>query len=49
MICSRGPEFLSDEPKPTRRRSRKQAQPTGSLFEWALEREQQAGLASGGG
>ena len=42
-------EFLSDEPKPTKRRARKQAQPSTSLFEWALEREQQSGLAAAGG
>ncbi len=42
-------EFLSDEPKPTKGRSRKQAQPSTSLFEWALEREQQSGLAAAGG
>ena len=41
-------EFLSNEPTPTKRRSRKQAQPSASLFEWALEQEQQAGLAGGG-
>ncbi len=42
-------EFLSDEPTPTKRRARKPAQPTASLFEWALKREQQAGLAAAGG
>ena len=42
-------EFLSDEPTPTKHRLQKQAQPTASLFEWALEREQQAGLAAAGG
>ena len=42
-------EFLSDEPQPTKRRARKQAQPSTSLFEWALEREQQSGLAAAGG
>ena len=42
-------EFLSDEQTPTKHRSRKQAQPSTSLFEWALEREQQAGLAAAGG
>ncbi len=42
-------EFLSDEPKPTKRRARKQAQPSTSLFEWALEREQQSGMAAAGG
>ena len=42
-------EFLSDEPTPTKRRSRKQAQPSATLFEWALEQEQQAGLAAAGG
>ncbi len=42
-------EFLSDEPKPTKRRRQKQAQPSASLFEWALEQEQQAGLAAAGG
>ena len=42
-------EFLSDEPTPTKRRGRKQAQPSASLFEWALEQEQQAGLAAAGG
>ncbi len=40
-------EFLSNEPTPTKRRSRKQAQPSASLFEWALEQEQQAGLGGG--
>ena len=42
-------EFLSDEPQPTKRRARKQAQPSTSLFEWALEREQQSGMAAAGG
>ncbi len=42
-------EFLSEEPKPTKRRGRKQAEPSASLFDWALEREQQAGLAAAGG
>ena len=42
-------EFLSDEPTPTKRRRQKQAQPAASLFEWALEQEQQAGLAAAGG
>ena len=42
-------EFLSDESTPTKRRSRKQAQPSASLFDWALEREQQACLAAAGG
>ncbi len=42
-------EFLSDEPTPTKHRRQKQAQPSASLFEWALEREQQAGLAAAGG
>ena len=42
-------EFLADEPQPTKRRARKQAQPSTSLFEWALEREQQSGLAAAGG
>ena len=42
-------EFLSDEPTPTKQRGRKQAQPTASLFEWALEREQQSGMAAAGG
>ncbi len=42
-------EFLADEPKPTNRRGRKQAQPSTSLFEWALEREQQSGMAAAGG
>ena len=42
-------EFLSKEPKPTRRRGRKPVQPSASLFDWALEREQQAGLAAAGG
>ncbi len=42
-------EFLSDEPTPTKRRRRKQVQPSTSLFEWALEQEQQAGLAAAGG
>ena len=42
-------EFLSDEPTPTKRRRQKQAQSSASLFEWALEQEQQAGLAAAGG
>ena len=42
-------EFLSKEPKPTKRRTQKQAQLFASLFDWALEREQQAGLAAAGG
>ncbi len=42
-------EFLADEPQPTKQRGRRQAQPTASLFEWALEREQQSGLAAAGG
>ena len=42
-------EFLSDEPTPSKRRGRKQAQLSTSLFEWALEREQQAGLVAAGG
>ncbi len=42
-------EFLSDEPQPTKRRRQKQVQPSASLFEWALEREQQSGLAAAGG
>ncbi len=42
-------EFLSDDPQPTKRRARKQAQPLTSLFEWALEREQQSGMAAAGG
>ncbi len=42
-------EFLADEPQPTKRRARNQAQPSTSLFEWALKREQQAGLAAVGG
>ena len=42
-------EFLADEPQPTKRRRQKQVQPSASLFEWALEREQQSGLAAAGG
>ncbi len=42
-------EFLSDEPQPTKNRRRKQVEPSVSLFEWALEREQQSGLAAAGG
>ncbi len=42
-------EFLSDEPKPTKKRRRKQVAPSVSLFDWALEQEQQAGLAAAGG
>ena len=42
-------EFLADEPTATKRRRQRQAQPTASLFEWALEREQQAGMAAAGG
>ena len=42
-------EFLSDEPTPTKRGRRKQVQPSTSLFEWALEREQQAGMAAASG
>ena len=42
-------EFLADEPTPTKQRGRRQAQPTASLFEWALEREQQSGMAAAGG
>ena len=42
-------EFLADEPTPTKRRRQKQVQPTASLFDWALEQEQQAGLAAAGG
>ena len=42
-------EFLSDEPTPTKNRRRKQVEPSVSLFDWALEQEQQAGLAAAGG
>ena len=42
-------KFLADEPTPTKRRTQKQAQLSASLFDWALEREQQAGLAAAGG
>ena len=42
-------EFLADEPAPTKRRGRKQVQPSASLFDWALEREQQSGMAAAGG
>ena len=42
-------EFLADEPTPTIRRGRKQERGSASLFEWALEQEQQAGLAAAGG
>ena len=42
-------EFLSDEPKPTKNRRRKKVEPSTSLFDWALEQEQQAGLAAAGG
>ena len=42
-------EFLSDKPTTTKRRRQKQVQPSASLFEWALEQEQQAGLAAAGG
>ena len=42
-------EFLADKPTPTKNRRRKQVEPSTSLFEWALEREQQAGLAAAGG
>ncbi len=42
-------EFLADEPQPTKRRRQKQVQPSASLFDWALEREQQSGLAAAGG
>ena len=42
-------EFLADKPTPTKNRRRKQVEPSTSLFEWALEREQQAGLAVAGG
>ena len=42
-------EFLADEPEPTPGRGRK-PQPSGpSLFDWALEREQQGELAAAGG
>ena len=39
-------EFLSDKQTPTKRRGREPAQPSASLFDWALEREQQASLAA---
>ena len=42
-------EFLSDESKPTKNRRRKKVEPSTSLFDWALEQEQQAGLAAAGG
>ena len=42
-------EFLSDEPTPTKRSRQKQALSSASLFDWALEQEQQAGLAAAGG
>ena len=42
-------EFLSAEPTPTKNRRRKQVEPSTSLFEWAMEREQQAELAAAGG
>ncbi len=42
-------EFLSDEPQPTKNRRRKQVEPSVSLFDWALEREQQSGMAAAGG
>ena len=42
-------EFLADKPTPTKNRRGKQVEPSTSLFEWALEREQQAGLAAAGG
>ncbi len=42
-------EFLAHEPTPTKRRRQKQAQPSASLFEWALEREQRSGLVAAGG
>ncbi len=42
-------EFLADKPTPTKNRRRKQVEPSVSLFDWALEREQQAGLAAAGG
>ena len=42
-------EFMADQPEPPQRRARG-PQPSGpSLFEWALEREQQAGLVAAGG
>ena len=42
-------EFLADQPDEPKPRGRNQ-RPTGpSLFDWALEREQEAGLAAAGG
>ena len=42
-------EFLADKPTPTKNRRRKQVEPSVSLFDWALEQEQQAGLAAARG
>ena len=42
-------EFLAEQPEPTQSRGRKPPPAGPSLFDWALEREQQAGLAAVGG
>ena len=42
-------EFLTEPDEPPRRAGRRSAQSGPSLFDWALEREQQAGLAAAGG
>ena len=42
-------EFLTEPDEPPRRAGRRSAQTGPSLFDWALEREQEAGLAAAGG
>jgi len=40
-------EFMAGQPQPTRRRAQKPPPGSVSLFQWALEREQSAGVAAG--
>ncbi|MCY4619642.1 MAG: hypothetical protein OXD50_14010 [Chloroflexi bacterium] len=43
-------EFLADQPEQPKPRGRRNPRPSGrSLFDWALEREQHAGLTAAGG
>ncbi len=42
-------EFLSEQPEPAKPQGRNPRPPGPSLFDWALEREQEAGLMAAGG
>ena len=42
-------EFIAEQPQPSKRRGRKVQPASRSLFEWALEQEQGAGLAAAAG